>query len=93
MHTYLFHVPIKYIKLTAKRNERERERKRKREKREEGKREGKKEGERGGRKFILYSINILYQISLMENHLYRYKILLFICIFLLFNKLITIMNF
>lgn len=29
MHTYLFHVPIKYIKLTAKRNEREKEEERK----------------------------------------------------------------
>lgn len=59
MHTYLFHVPIKYIKLTAKRNERERERKRKRERREEG--EGKKEGERGGRR--VHTIFYKYPLS------------------------------
>lgn len=42
MHTYLFHVPIKYIKLTAKRNERERE------KEEKGKKRGRGRKERGG---------------------------------------------
>lgn len=88
MHTYLFHVPIKYIKLTAKRNERERE------KEEEGKKRGRGRKERGGeRRVHTIFYKYLYQISLMENHLYGYKILLFICIFLLFNKLITIMNF
>lgn len=52
MHTYLFHVPIKYIKLTAKRNERERERKGKRERRE---------GERGGRR--VHTIFYKYPLS------------------------------
>lgn len=54
MHTYLFHVPIKYIKLTAKRNERERERERGRGKEERKGKERKRGREEGGVHTIFY---------------------------------------